>query len=431
MAALDEGGTIANYSNWGSTVDIAAPGSGILSTVPSGYEEMSGTSMAAPQVAGVAALIRSRAPAADVAATLAASATDAGAPGRDTHYGAGIVDAAAAVQAACVSCRAAQPASAVTRQAQTVRPPARLRVGGVRRLPASSRQSVSVRSWKSLSPRSCGVRKLSGLYFAVGKAPGTCRLHVAVPGTDKFNAPPRLADCAGHEALTAVRSYSLPGRTRGVRMLLSDRDIRAEIAAGRVAVEPFAEAMVQPSSLDVRLDKYFRVFENHRYPHIDPAEEQPDLTRMVEAATDEPFILHPGEFVLASTYEVVTLPDDVAGRLEGKSSLGRLGLLDPLHGRIHRPGFQRSRHPRAFQRGDTPHQTVAGHEDRSAVPVPVVLARRAPVRFREVRVPVPGATRSHPEPFAPEFPSNGRVTRITTLGRGRGLRGDGLLRSRN
>lgn len=122
-------------------------------------------------------------------------------------------------------------------------------------------------------------------------------------------------------------------------MLLSDRDIRAELEAGRVVLEPFDPTMVQPSSVDVRIDKYFRVFENHRYPHIDPAVEQPDLTREVEPATDEPFILHPGEFVLASTYEVITLPDDVAGRLEGKSSLGRLGLLTHSTAGWIDPGF--------------------------------------------------------------------------------------------
>ena len=110
-------------------------------------------------------------------------------------------------------------------------------------------------------------------------------------------------------------------------MLLSDRDIKAEVAAGRIGLEPFSADMVQPSSIDVRLDRYFRVFENHRYPHIDPSVEQSELTRAVEPEADEPFILHPGEFVLGSTYEVVTLPDDVAARLEGKSSLGRLGLL--------------------------------------------------------------------------------------------------------
>ena len=98
-------------------------------------------------------------------------------------------------------------------------------------------------------------------------------------------------------------------------MLLSDRDIRSEITQGRVAVEPYDEAMIQPSSVDVRLDKFFRVFENHKYSVIDPSIEQPELTREVVAEGDEPFILHPGEFVLASTYEVITLPDDIAGRL--------------------------------------------------------------------------------------------------------------------
>jgi dCTP deaminase len=122
-------------------------------------------------------------------------------------------------------------------------------------------------------------------------------------------------------------------------VLLSDRDIKAEIDAGRVHLDPFDDAMIQPSSVDVRLDRYFRVFENHRYPHIDPAAEQPDLTRMVEPSSDEPFILHPGEFALASTFEVVTLPDDVAGRLEGKSSLGRLGLLTHSTAGFIDPGF--------------------------------------------------------------------------------------------
>ena len=122
-------------------------------------------------------------------------------------------------------------------------------------------------------------------------------------------------------------------------MLLSDRDILAEIDEKRVQLDPFDAAMVQPSSVDVRLDRYFRVFENHKYPHIDPAEEQPDLTRMVEPERNEPFILHPGEFVLGSTYEMVSLPDDVAARLEGKSSLGRLGLLTHSTAGFIDPGF--------------------------------------------------------------------------------------------
>ncbi len=122
-------------------------------------------------------------------------------------------------------------------------------------------------------------------------------------------------------------------------MLLSDRDIRAEIAAGRVAVEPFAESMVQPSSVDVRLDRFFRVFENHKYSVIDPSIEQSELTREVIVEPNEHFILHPGEFVLASTYEVITLPDDIAGRLEGKSSLGRLGLFTHSTAGFIDPGF--------------------------------------------------------------------------------------------
>ena len=122
-------------------------------------------------------------------------------------------------------------------------------------------------------------------------------------------------------------------------MLLSDRDIKAVIDSGRVTLEPYDEAMVQPSSIDVRLDKYFRLFDNHKYPFIDPAEDQPELTRLIEVERGEPFILHPGEFVLGSSFEVVTLPDDLAARLEGKSSLGRLGLLTHSTAGFVDPGF--------------------------------------------------------------------------------------------
>jgi dCTP deaminase len=122
-------------------------------------------------------------------------------------------------------------------------------------------------------------------------------------------------------------------------MLLSDRDIRAEIESGRVQLDPLDMGMIQPSSIDVRLDKFFRLFDNHKYPFIDPAEEQPDLTRGVEVDPGEAFILHPGEFVLGSTFELVTLPDDIAARLEGKSSLGRLGLLTHSTAGFVDPGF--------------------------------------------------------------------------------------------
>ena len=122
-------------------------------------------------------------------------------------------------------------------------------------------------------------------------------------------------------------------------MLLSDGDIRTELESGRVGLEPLDLSMVQPSSIDVRLDRFFRLFDNHKYQHIDPSLDQPDLTRLVEVEAHEPFVLHPGEFVLGATYEVVSLPDDVAARLEGKSSLGRLGLLTHSTAGFIDPGF--------------------------------------------------------------------------------------------
>ena len=110
-------------------------------------------------------------------------------------------------------------------------------------------------------------------------------------------------------------------------MVLSDRDIRAEIEAGRIVIDPFIPEAVQPSSVDLHLDRRFRVFRNSRYPFIDVRADQPELTELVEIGGDDPFILHPGEFVLGSTFERVQLPNDLVARREGKSSLGRLGLL--------------------------------------------------------------------------------------------------------
>ena len=122
-------------------------------------------------------------------------------------------------------------------------------------------------------------------------------------------------------------------------MLMSDRDIRAQIEAGNIGLEPLDMGLLQPSSFDVRLDRFFRLFDNHKYAYIDPAEEMSELTRFVEVASDEAFILHPGEFVLGSTYEFVSLPDNIAARLEGKSSLGRLGLLTHSTAGFVDPGF--------------------------------------------------------------------------------------------
>jgi dCTP deaminase len=109
--------------------------------------------------------------------------------------------------------------------------------------------------------------------------------------------------------------------------VLSDRDIRAALEAGEVAIRPYDPADLQPSSVDLHLDRSFRVFRNNRYPYIDVRAPQPDLTELLSVADDEPFVLHPGEFVLGQTLEWVELPDDVVARLEGRSSLGRIGLL--------------------------------------------------------------------------------------------------------
>ncbi|HEY3181528.1 MAG TPA: dCTP deaminase [Gaiellaceae bacterium] len=122
-------------------------------------------------------------------------------------------------------------------------------------------------------------------------------------------------------------------------MVLSDRTIGRQIDEGRIEIDPYDAALLQPSSLDVRVDRYFRVFRNNRYPHIDVKREQEDLTEQVEIDDEQPFILHPGEFVLGSTLERVRLPDDLVARLEGKSSLGRLGLLIHSTAGFIDPGF--------------------------------------------------------------------------------------------
>ena len=110
-------------------------------------------------------------------------------------------------------------------------------------------------------------------------------------------------------------------------MILSDRSIREQLELGRIVIDPFDETCVQPSSVDLHVDRTFRTFHNSRYPFIDVKKEMPGLTELVEVEDGSPFILHPGEFVLGSTLERVSIPDDLVARLEGKSSLGRLGLL--------------------------------------------------------------------------------------------------------
>jgi dCTP deaminase len=122
-------------------------------------------------------------------------------------------------------------------------------------------------------------------------------------------------------------------------MLISDRDIKSLVDRGSIKLDPFDEELIQPASIDVRLDKFFRVFDNHKYASIDPSVEQKDLTRMIEVDKGTPYVLHPGEFVLGSTFEVATLDATIAARLEGKSSLGRLGILTHSTAGFIDPGF--------------------------------------------------------------------------------------------
>ena len=122
-------------------------------------------------------------------------------------------------------------------------------------------------------------------------------------------------------------------------MIFSDRTIKECVAQERIGITPWDESYVQPSSIDLRVDRYFRVFENHKYALIDPHVRQEDLTTIVEVAPGESFILHPGEFVLGSTFERIKLGDDIVARLEGKSSLGRLGLLIHSTAGFVDPGF--------------------------------------------------------------------------------------------
>ncbi|HUF94980.1 MAG TPA: dCTP deaminase [Acidimicrobiia bacterium] len=123
-------------------------------------------------------------------------------------------------------------------------------------------------------------------------------------------------------------------------MIYSDRTIKESISSGKIAIEPYEPNFVQPSSIDLRVSNGFRVFVNHRYSEIDPRAPQADLTQLIEVGVDEPFMLHPGEFVLGSTLERVRLGVDVVARLEGKSSLGRLGLLIHSTAGFIDPGFE-------------------------------------------------------------------------------------------
>jgi dCTP deaminase len=190
-------------------------------------------------------------------------------------------------------------------------------------------------------------------------------------------------------------------------VLLSDRDLRAEIDAGRVVLDPYDAAMIQPSSVDVRIDRYFRVFHNSRYTHIDVAREMDDLTELVEPRGDEPFLLHPGEFVLGSTLECVTLPDDIAARLEGKSSLGRLGLLTHSTAGFIDPGFTGHVTLELSNVANLPITLYPGHEDRPDLLLPALQPGREAVRVGGVRLALPGTARTDAVPLVQGLPPYG------------------------
>ena len=169
--------------------------------------------------------------------------------------------------------------------------------------------------------------------------------------------------------------------------------------------------MVQPSSVDVRIDRFFRLFDNHKYPVIDPSQEQPELTRLVEVEPDEAFVLHPGEFVLASTFEVVTLPDDVAARLEGKSSLGRLGLLTHSTAGFIDPGFSGHVTLELSNVATLPIKLWPGMKIGQLCFFRLSSAAGEALRQHRVRLALPGSARPHRQPLVPLVPPHHRVDR--------------------
>ena len=198
-------------------------------------------------------------------------------------------------------------------------------------------------------------------------------------------------------------------------MILSDRSIREELAAGRIVLEPSDDSFVQPASVDVRLDRYFRVFLNHTMPVIDVKKNLEELTRLVEIDDERPFVLHPGEFVLGSTFERVALPDDLVARIEGKSSLGRLGLLIHSTAGFIDAGWDGHITLGAVERGEPADHAVPGDEDRAdQLPADDHAGRRA-LRRRVAEVEVPGPAGADAESVLGELRRLSRARRVTSM----------------
>lgn len=188
VSALNPSGRLAEYSNYGATIDLAAPGTDVVSTVPGGYESMSGTSMATPHVAGVAALVSAISPASDVTSVLLRTARDLGLAGRDNRYGHGRIDPVAALRAVCTSGSCPyRPDPRLSRRKQTLQRVPAVRVGQRRRLPLATRQGVRISAWKATNHK-CSVRRRTGRWEVRGRARGACRLLVTVGATRDYAA---------------------------------------------------------------------------------------------------------------------------------------------------------------------------------------------------------------------------------------------------
>ena len=187
-------------------------------------------------------------------------------------------------------------------------------------------------------------------------------------------------------------------------MVLSDRTIRRLLDEGRIEIDPYDPSLLQPSSVDVRVDRFFRVFHNARYPYIDVKEPQEELTELVEIDEERPFILHPGEFVLASTLERIRLPDDLVARLEGKSSLGRLGLLIHSTAGFIDPGWDGHVTLELSNVANLPITIYHAMKIGQLSFVQLTEPAETPVRRRQARLQVPGPARPDTEPLLRELP---------------------------
>ena len=196
---------------------------------------------------------------------------------------------------------------------------------------------------------------------------------------------PRIAKL---ESDNARSTAWVVGRALVTEMVLSDKSIRDEIESGRIAITPFSSTDVQPASVDLHLDDKVLVFRNSTAPYVDLRKDLPNLNEMVVIEDDQPFILHPGEFVLGNTLERISLSDSIVARLEGKSSLGRIGLLDPLDGWLRGPGVGWTFDPRVVERFAVALDALQGHADRAdLVSVPFDTGGES-IRIRGVEEPI-------------------------------------------